>query len=102
MSNSTIFLLGGTGYLGSQFLVLLEEQFSSCSIYALVRSVTKERETWLHATHTNLTIIEGTLDAVRVIEEQAERADIVINFASCDHVPSSEGIAIQLLAFLTI
>lgn len=92
MGHPTIFLLGATGYIGSDFLVQLGKTLPHLPVYALVRTPSSERRTWLSAAHPNLTVVEGTLDSVEVIERQAENADIVINIASCDHVPSSRGV----------
>ncbi|KAK7689016.1 hypothetical protein QCA50_007707 [Cerrena zonata] len=89
MNDPVIFLLGATGYVGSQFLVFLGQTLSNLSVRALVRSPTKDRETWLQQTHPNLIIIEGSLDDTELIEEQARKADIVINIASCDHISCS-------------
>ncbi|KAK7689024.1 hypothetical protein QCA50_007715 [Cerrena zonata] len=92
MGHPTIFLLGATGYIGSDFLVQLGRTLPHLPVYALVRTPSSERRAWLSATHPNLTVVEGTLDSVEVIERQTENADIVINIASCDHVPSSQAI----------
>lgn len=91
MSNPTVFLLGATGYIGSEFLVSLGKTYSHLPVRALVRVPSDEKRSWLHAVHSNLTIIEGTLDNVETIEKEAEEADIVMNIASCDHVPSAQG-----------
>ena len=93
--STTIFLLGATGYIGSSFLVSLGKLYPHFPVFALVRTVSAETATWLRATHPNLTVVKGTLDDVSIIEYQAERADIVINLASCDHGPSSTGASSQ-------
>ncbi|KAI6004383.1 hypothetical protein F5J12DRAFT_893474 [Pisolithus orientalis] len=84
----TIFFLGATGYLGSEFLLLLNREFPDLHIVALLRNVTQEREAQLRALYPNSSVVEGTLDDDAVIREQAAKADIVINCASSDHTPS--------------
>lgn len=91
MSNPLIFLLGATGYVGSEFLILLGQELSHLPVVALVRAPTTERRARLHELHSNLSIVEGTLEDAAIIEEQAEKADIVINVASCDHGLCAKG-----------
>lgn len=102
MSDPVIFLLGATGYVGSQFLIFLGQTLSNLSVRALVRSLNKDRETWLQQTHPNLTVIEGDLDDTELIEEQARKADIVINIASCDHISCCQGRPSLFLHKLTL
>ncbi|KAF8164777.1 hypothetical protein B0H34DRAFT_779869 [Crassisporium funariophilum] len=88
----TVFLLGATGYLGSQFLVLLGRKRLPLYIVALVRNVTVEKEAKLKAIYGNLTIVEGSLDDAETIQDQASKAKYVINCANSDHVGSVEAI----------
>lgn len=83
-----VFFLGATGYLGSEFLLLLNREFPELHVVALIRNVTPEREAQLRALYPNSSVVEGTLDDDAVIREQAAKADIVINCASSDHTPS--------------
>ena len=91
MSTPTIFLLGSTGYVGSQFLMLLGEAYPTLLVRALLRPGAEQRVEWLHRTHPNLSIVEGSLDDVVLVEDQARRADIVINVANCDHIACTQG-----------
>ncbi|KAI6121128.1 hypothetical protein F5141DRAFT_1186461 [Pisolithus sp. B1] len=84
----SVFFLGATGYLGSEFLLLLNREFPELHVVALIRNVTPEREAQLRALYPNSSVVEGTLDDDAVIREQAAKADIVINCASSDHTPS--------------
>ncbi|KAI0692151.1 hypothetical protein BC835DRAFT_84752 [Cytidiella melzeri] len=88
MSSPSIFLLGATGYLGSEFLILLAEEYPTYPVNALLRNATDARKATLHGLHPNLTVTEGGLDDEAVISEAAGKADIVINMASSDHLPS--------------
>ncbi|KAI6044884.1 hypothetical protein EDC04DRAFT_2599235 [Pisolithus marmoratus] len=83
-----VFFLGATGYLGSEFLLLLNRELPELHIVVLMRNVTPEREAQLRALYPNSSVVEGTLDDDVVIREQAAKADIVINCASSDHPPS--------------
>ncbi|KAI6038522.1 hypothetical protein EDC04DRAFT_2603861 [Pisolithus marmoratus] len=83
-----IFFLGATGYLGSEFLLLLNRELPQLHIVALMRNVTPGREAQLRALYPNCSVVEGTLDDDVVIREQAAKADIVVNCASSDHKPS--------------
>ena len=91
MSTLTIFLLGSTGYVGSQFLMLLGEAYPTLLVRALLRPGAEQRVEWLHRTHPNISIVEGSLDDVVLVEDQARRADIVINVANCDHIACTQG-----------
>uniref|UniRef100_A0A0W0FRM0 NAD-dependent epimerase/dehydratase domain-containing protein n=1 Tax=Moniliophthora roreri TaxID=221103 RepID=A0A0W0FRM0_MONRR len=84
-----VFMLGATGYLGSQFLVELSraEKVQTFRIIALVRNLTPEKEAKLKGIYRNLHAIEGDLDSGGIIQEQVSKADIVINCASSDHWP---------------
>jgi nucleoside-diphosphate-sugar epimerase len=91
MSVPSIFLLGATGYLGSEFLILLAEEYPCYPVNALLRNATDARRAALHSIHPNLTVTEGHLDDAAVIEKAVGTADIVINIASSDHWPSVKG-----------
>ena len=40
-----------------------------------------------------MTLVYGTLDDAAVLEEEAAKADVVLHFASADHVAGAEAIA---------
>ncbi|KAI0059217.1 NAD(P)-binding protein [Artomyces pyxidatus] len=84
----TIFFLGATGYLGSEFLALLAHEYPQLPVVALVRSPTPARVAALQAIHPAVRVVEGTLADDDVIQREAQVADIVINAASSDHWPS--------------
>ncbi|KAH7890435.1 hypothetical protein F5I97DRAFT_1826579 [Phlebopus sp. FC_14] len=88
MSSQTVFFLGATGYLGSQFLLLLNRELPQLRVVALVRNPTPERKQQLEKVYSNVSVVEGTLDDDAVIQEQVARADIIINCASSDHAAS--------------
>lgn len=87
----TIFFLGATGYLGSQFLLLLNEKLPQLHVTALLRNPTPERRAQLQKVYPNISIVEGSLDDDAIIQEQVATVDIVINCASSDHPTSIKG-----------
>ncbi|THH28540.1 hypothetical protein EUX98_g5646 [Antrodiella citrinella] len=84
----SIFFLGATGYLGSEFLLLLARDFPGLPVTALIRSITPERASQLQDVYPGISLVEGGLDDDVVIQEQVQKVDVVINSASSDHWPS--------------
>ncbi|KAF8554484.1 hypothetical protein OG21DRAFT_1412496 [Imleria badia] len=84
----TVFFLGATGYLSSQFLLLLNEKLPQLHIVALLRNATSARKEQVQKVYSNISFVEGSLDADVIIQEQVAKADIVINCASSDHPAS--------------
>lgn len=84
----TVFFLGATGYLGSQFLLLLNEKLPQLHVIALLRNGTAERKEQVQNMYSNISFVEGSLDDEAIIQEQAAKVDIVINCASSDHPAS--------------
>lgn len=84
----TVFFLGATGYLGSQFLVLLNEKLPHLNVVALLRNATPERKEQIQNVYSNINFVEGSLDDDAIIQEQVAKVDIVINCASSDHLAS--------------
>ena len=87
----TIFILGATGFLGSEFLFLLARDYPTYPVNALIRNATPERVKRLQEIHPNLTAIEGSLEDADAIVREVLKADIIINTASSDHWPSVKG-----------
>ncbi|KAL0949843.1 hypothetical protein HGRIS_009877 [Hohenbuehelia grisea] len=91
-ASRTLFFLGATGYLGSQFLTDVAKESLGFRIVALVRSPTEEARKWLASTYTDLEVVMGTLDDEALITEHATKADVVINAASSDQPGSIKAI----------
>ncbi|PFH46826.1 hypothetical protein AMATHDRAFT_43342 [Amanita thiersii Skay4041] len=93
-SSITLFLLGATGYLGSQFLICLARAYprTEVAVVALVRGATPERERGLKELYRNLRVVEGTLGDVDIVKVEAERAGWVVNVASADNIECVEAI----------
>ncbi|KAL0949842.1 hypothetical protein HGRIS_009876 [Hohenbuehelia grisea] len=92
IQEKTVFFLGATGYIGSQFLVLLAQELPLLKIQALVRPPVAEKKKLLQNIHANISVVEGALHDGAIIEEYASKVDIVINAASSDHLPSVKSI----------
>lgn len=60
------------------------------SITCLVRDQNRGQDLREH--YPELKIVYGTLDDSSVIEAEVAKAEIVLNFASCDHVRAAEAI----------
>ncbi|KAF4615950.1 hypothetical protein D9613_011389 [Agrocybe pediades] len=97
-SKRNVFFLGATGFLGSQFLVLLarSDLAPTTHIVALVRNVTPDKEKRLKEVYQDLSIIEGDLDSHDIVKEQASNARYVINCASSDNDACVRNILIGL------
>ncbi|KAF2813624.1 NAD(P)-binding protein, partial [Mytilinidion resinicola] len=102
MSSSTppiphILLLGATGYLGGSILSSLLPNIitfpPNYTIAALVRSPEKAKWPESH----NIRPILGSLDDAVLIEEEASKADILINTADSDHLPSARAAVAGLI-----
>ena len=91
MAYTRIFLLGSTGYLGSEFLISLGRRYPSFPVKVLLRDTSPSLEVRLRSLHPNVTVVEGTVDSVDLIVTQVLQADIIITIASSDHWPSVKG-----------
>ncbi|TDL19367.1 NAD(P)-binding protein [Rickenella mellea] len=79
---STIFLLGATGYIGGSILVELRNVYPDAIINALIRSPSHHDAIRAAGAHP----VQGLFDNLDVIEEQASKADLVINAAHPDNI----------------
>ncbi|KAK3807417.1 MAG: hypothetical protein JOS17DRAFT_766719 [Linnemannia elongata] len=92
MAALRVFVLGATGYIGSTFLDLLLKKKDTARKYtfrALVRSQDKADQL---IRPQGIEPVLGSLDDVAIIEDEAANADIVINLADADHLPSVQAI----------
>jgi len=87
----TIFITGGSGYIGGAVLnTLAVEKHPEISYRALVRDEGFAAK--LIQKYPNVTPVLGDLDNVGLLEEEASKADIVINTANNDHTASPPAI----------
>ncbi|TDL19365.1 NAD(P)-binding protein, partial [Rickenella mellea] len=78
----TIFLLGATGYIGGSILVELKNVYPDATINALIRSPSHNDAIRAAGAHP----VQGSFGDLDVIEEQASKADLVINAADSDTI----------------
>lgn len=88
---SSVFITGATGYIGGEVLYRLLTK-GGFKVTALVR--TQEKADLLEQrTNGAVKTVIGCLDDLDVIEKEVQAADIVINTANVDHVPSAQVMA---------
>lgn len=78
--------------MGGDFLVLLLQAHPAwaASITCLVRD--QARGNSLKASYPSVRLVYGTLDDADILETEAAKAEIVLHFASSDHVEAAEAI----------
>ncbi|KAJ5165309.1 uncharacterized protein N7500_007139 [Penicillium coprophilum] len=86
-----VFLTGATGYIGGDGLFVLAGAHPDWEYSALVRS--KEKAAQVTSKYPQIRTVIGDLDSSELIEEEVKNADIVFNFADCDHVAAAKAIA---------
>lgn len=81
-----------TGYLGGDVLYALLQTYPSweSNITCLVR--TPSRGDTLSSAYPKIKVVYGTLDDEQILEEEASKADIVLHWASSDHVGAANAI----------
>ncbi|SCO76953.1 related to NAD dependent epimerase/dehydratase family protein [Fusarium oxysporum] len=86
---------GATGYIGGDFLYEAYHTRPTWEISALVRS--EAAVSSLQEKYPRIRVVRGDLDSADLLRDEAQRADIVLHFANCDHEASAkallEGIA---------
>ncbi|KAL4927037.1 uncharacterized protein BDV17DRAFT_292930 [Aspergillus undulatus] len=85
-----IFLLGATGYVGGEVLHELHASHPDYEIVALVRNPEKAKK--VVAAYPRVRVVDGDLDNMDIIEDEAGKSDVVIHAASNKHIASVEAI----------
>ncbi|KAE8332464.1 hypothetical protein BDV39DRAFT_189097 [Aspergillus sergii] len=85
-----IFITGITGLIGGDYLHILSQRHREWQIVGLVRDPTKACV--VKEYYPFVEVVLGTLDDTKIIETESERANVVLNFADCDHLPAAEAI----------
>jgi nucleoside-diphosphate-sugar epimerase len=85
-----IFFMGITGYLGGSLFAVLDPK--NLEISALTRS--PKNAEWLKA-HSVRPVL-GSLNDLDLIEQEASKADVVINTADSDHIASAKATILGL------
>ncbi|SGZ51753.1 CIC11C00000005577 [Sungouiella intermedia] len=85
---TSVFLTGATGYIGGEILYQLLTH-GGYNVTALVRTDAKA-QLLSEKTNGEVKTVVGCLDDLDTISTQVDAADVVINTANVDHVPSAE------------
>jgi nucleoside-diphosphate-sugar epimerase len=85
-----VFVTGGTGYIGGDFLHVITSKHPDWELTCLVRNSDKGAK--IAAVYPKIRLVYGDLDAIELIEEESSSADIVYHFANCDHEASANAI----------
>lgn len=94
-----IFATGVSGYIGGSALDVIITKHPEYEVTALIRDPNKGIA--LTAKYPGVKIVAGDLDSGDIIEEESSKADIVLHFADCDHVPSAKSIVAGLSKRIT-
>ncbi|KAB8228189.1 uncharacterized protein BDW43DRAFT_316166 [Aspergillus alliaceus] len=82
-----IFLTGASGYLGGDILAALHAKHPEYEIAVLVRDADKGAK--ISQAYPKVRVVQGELDSVAV-EEEAQKADVVVNAASAQNYKGAE------------
>ncbi|CDR41492.1 CYFA0S07e02850g1_1 [Cyberlindnera fabianii] len=89
-SELNIFITGATGYIGGQFLhEILHDKKHNFKVRALVRTEEKAQKLF-YKTNCEVYTVIGDLDSLDLLREEISKADIVINAATNNHLPSTQ------------
>ncbi|KAL2073862.1 hypothetical protein VTL71DRAFT_11188 [Oculimacula yallundae] len=87
-----IFATGTTGYVGGDILHVLLETFPWWEQHITCLARSRSRGAALSAAYPKLKVVYGDLEDAGLIEEESSKADIVLHFASSDHVGAASAI----------
>ncbi|KAF7596369.1 hypothetical protein BBP40_002113 [Aspergillus hancockii] len=85
-----VFVTGASGYLGGDILYALQAKHPEYEIAVLVRDADKGSK--IAQAYPKVRIVQGELDSVSV-EEEAQKADVVVNAASAQNNKGAEAIS---------
>ncbi|KAL4879334.1 putative nucleoside-diphosphate-sugar epimerase [Aspergillus karnatakaensis] len=83
-----IFITSATGLIGGDFLVVVAAKHPDWEISALVRDREKAKVISTH--FPAVRVVHGSLDDTDILERESRAADVVLNFANCDHLAAAE------------
>ncbi|KII89892.1 hypothetical protein PLICRDRAFT_40076 [Plicaturopsis crispa FD-325 SS-3] len=91
-STINIFFTGATGYIGGAILtrLLAHPKAPQFKINALIRK--KEKADLIASKYAAVTPVIGSQQDLQILEDEAAKADIIIDVADCDDLPSAEAI----------
>ncbi|KZF22807.1 NAD(P)-binding protein [Xylona heveae TC161] len=91
-----VFATGVTGYIGGDAFSVIAKAHPDFEYTCLVRN--SDRGAALASQYPQVKLVYGTLDDSKLLEEEAERADIVLDWADADHLGAAHAIAKGLAA----
>ncbi|KAK5137823.1 hypothetical protein LTR08_006591 [Meristemomyces frigidus] len=91
-----IFITGATGYIGGDALYTIVNAHPEYEITALVRN--SDKGAVVAKDYVRVKLVYGNLDDVKLLEEEAKKADVVCHFADADHEASVKALLKGLAA----
>ncbi|KAK0660695.1 hypothetical protein DIS24_g3289 [Lasiodiplodia hormozganensis] len=85
-----IFALGATGYIGGDALHAISKAHPEYEWTCLVRN--SDKGALVAKQYPKVRLVYGDLDSSELIAEEAAKADIVCNWANCDHAGAANAI----------
>lgn len=85
-----ILVTGATGYIGGDALFAIAEAHSDYEFTCTVRNSSKGA--LIAKQYPSIKLAYGDLDSYEMLVEEASKADIVLNFANCDHQGAAKAI----------
>ncbi|KAI4741610.1 NAD(P)-binding protein [Aureobasidium sp. EXF-12298] len=85
-----LFVTGATGYVGGDALYAIVKAHPEYEITALVRNSDKGAQ--VAVDYPKVKLVYGDLDSTDLLEEESKKADVVCNWADCDHEASAKAI----------
>jgi len=89
-----LFVTGATGYIGGDALYAIIAAHPEYEITCLVRN--SDKGALVVKQYPKIKLVYGDLDSSDLIAEESAKADIVCNFANCDHEASAKAIVTGL------
>lgn len=78
-----LFVTGSTGYIGGDALHEIVQKHPEYEIVSLVRN--SDQGALVASQFEKIRLVYGDLDSIELLELEARKADIVLNFANADH-----------------
>ncbi|KAG0049498.1 hypothetical protein BGZ83_005718 [Gryganskiella cystojenkinii] len=88
MAPIKVFITGVTGYIGSTTIDLLLSKPNAKNVYSLRALVRNKEKADKDIRPLGIEPVIGSLDDVKLLEEEASKADVVLDFADADHLPA--------------
>ncbi|KAI9851172.1 MAG: hypothetical protein M1838_004281 [Thelocarpon superellum] len=94
MAAPKVFITGATGYIGGDVLYTIINAHPEYEIACLVRD--SDRGALVASQYPKVRLVYGALESVEIVEEEATKADIVLNCANADNLAAAKAIAAGL------